>query len=40
MRIGVETRRISIIEEENYDDSGREDEEEVGEYFMTLRKRN
>jgi len=42
MRIGVKTRRISIIEEGNYDDSGREDEEEeeVGKYFMTLRKRN
>jgi len=41
MRIGVKTRRISIIGEENYDDSGREDEEEdVGKYCMTLGKGN
>jgi hypothetical protein len=41
MRIGVKTRRISIIGEETYDDSGIEDEEEgVGKYCMALRKGN
>jgi len=38
MRIGVKTRRISIIGEENDDGSRREDEEEdVGKSCMTFR---
>jgi hypothetical protein len=41
MRIDVKPRRISIMGEENYDDSGTEDEEEdVGKYCMNLSKRN